>query len=42
MEFGLSLEVVLDPILANRRTSVGSFGWDRAFITYFGWTGRNR
>jgi CubicO group peptidase (beta-lactamase class C family) len=33
--FGLSMEVVLDPIRANRRTSTGSFGWDGAFGTHF-------
>ena len=35
MGFGLSVEVVLDPIAANRRTSTGSFGWDGAFGTHF-------
>lgn len=35
MGFGLSMEVVLDSIKANRRTSVGSFGWDGAFGTHF-------
>lgn len=35
MGFGLSMEVVLDPIRANRRTSLGSFGWDGAFGTHF-------
>lgn len=35
MGFGLSMEVVLDPIRANRRTSAGSFGWDGAFGTHF-------
>ncbi len=33
--FGLSMEVVLDAITANRRTSEGSFGWDGAFGTHF-------
>jgi CubicO group peptidase (beta-lactamase class C family) len=35
MGFGLSMEVVLDQVRANRRTSVGSFGWDGAFGTHF-------
>ena len=35
MGFGLSMEVVMDPIRANRRTSVGTFGWDGAFGTHF-------
>lgn len=35
MGFGLSMEVVLDPIRANRRTSMGTFGWDGAFGTHF-------
>lgn len=33
--FGLSMEVVLDAVRANRRTSTGSFGWDGAFGTHF-------
>lgn len=39
MGFGLTVEVVLDPIAANRRTSAGSFGWDGAFGTHF-WVDR--
>jgi CubicO group peptidase (beta-lactamase class C family) len=39
MGFGLSMEVVLDNIRANRRTSNGSFGWDGAFGTHF-WVDR--
>jgi CubicO group peptidase (beta-lactamase class C family) len=39
MGWGLSVEVVLDPIAANRRTSAGSFGWDGAFGTHF-WVDR--
>ena len=35
MGFGLSMEVVLDAVQANRRTSTGSFGWDGAFGTHF-------
>jgi CubicO group peptidase (beta-lactamase class C family) len=35
MAFGLTVEVVADPIEANRRTSAGSFGWDGAFGTHF-------
>ena len=35
MGFGLSMEVVLDAVKANRRTSTGSFGWDGAFGTHF-------
>ena len=39
MGFGLTVEVVLDPVAANRRTSPGSFGWDGAFGTNF-WVDR--
>jgi CubicO group peptidase (beta-lactamase class C family) len=39
MGFGLTVEVVVDPIAANRRTSAGSFGWDGAFGTHF-WVDR--
>jgi CubicO group peptidase (beta-lactamase class C family) len=39
MGWGLSVEVVMDPVLANRRTSAGSFGWDGAFGTHF-WVDR--
>ncbi|HKT81242.1 MAG TPA: serine hydrolase domain-containing protein [Vicinamibacterales bacterium] len=39
MGWGLSVEVVLDPVQANRRTSAGSFGWDGAFGTHF-WVDR--
>jgi CubicO group peptidase (beta-lactamase class C family) len=39
MGWGLSVEVVMDPILANRRSSAGSFGWDGAFGTHF-WVDR--
>ncbi len=39
MGFGLTVEVVLDPVVANRRTSDGSFGWDGAFGTHF-WVDR--
>jgi CubicO group peptidase (beta-lactamase class C family) len=35
MGFGLTVEVVMDPIEANRRQSAGSFGWDGAFGTHF-------
>jgi CubicO group peptidase (beta-lactamase class C family) len=35
MGFGLTVEVVLDPVAANRRTSKGSYGWDGAFGTHF-------
>lgn len=35
MGFGLSMEVVMDNVRANRRTSNGSFGWDGAFGTHF-------
>src|SRR5204863_5727294 len=31
MGWGLSVEVVVDPVAANRRESAGSFGWDGAF-----------
>jgi len=33
--FGLSVEVVNDPIAAGRRVSQGSFGWDGAYGTHF-------
>ena len=39
MGWGLSVEVVMDPVAANRRTSAGSFGWDGAFGTHF-WVDR--
>lgn len=39
MGFGLTVEVVTDPIAANRRQSEGSFGWDGAFGTHF-WVDR--
>ena len=39
MGFGLSVEVVIDPIQANTRRSAGSFGWDGAFGTHF-WVDR--
>jgi CubicO group peptidase (beta-lactamase class C family) len=33
--FGLSVQVVSDPIAAGYRVSAGSFGWDGAFGTHF-------
>lgn len=33
--YGLTVEVVSDPVAANRRVSKGSFGWDGAFGTHF-------
>jgi CubicO group peptidase (beta-lactamase class C family) len=39
MGFGLTVEVVMDPIQAGRRQSAGSFGWDGAFGTHF-WVDR--
>jgi CubicO group peptidase (beta-lactamase class C family) len=39
MGFGLTVEVVLDNVSANRRESNGSFGWDGAFGTHF-WVDR--
>ncbi len=33
--FGLSVQVVSDPIVAGHRVSPGSFGWDGAFGTHF-------
>jgi CubicO group peptidase (beta-lactamase class C family) len=33
--FGLSVQVVSDPIAAGYRVSPGSFGWDGAFGTHF-------
>lgn len=35
MGFGLTVEVVMDPVEASRRQSTGSFGWDGAFGTHF-------
>jgi CubicO group peptidase (beta-lactamase class C family) len=35
MGFGLTVEVVMDPIAASQRRSAGSFGWDGAFGTHF-------
>ncbi len=35
MGFGLTVEVVVDPVAAGRRQGVGSFGWDGAFGTHF-------
>jgi CubicO group peptidase (beta-lactamase class C family) len=35
MGFGLTVEVVTDPVAAGQRRSVGSFGWDGAFGTHF-------
>jgi CubicO group peptidase (beta-lactamase class C family) len=33
--FGLSVQVVHDPVAAGYRVSSGSFGWDGAFGTHF-------
>lgn len=33
--FGLSVQVISDPVAANYRVSAGSFGWDGAFGTHF-------
>jgi CubicO group peptidase (beta-lactamase class C family) len=33
--FGLSVQVVSDPVAANFRVSEGSYGWDGAFGTHF-------
>lgn len=33
--FGLSVQVINDPIAANTRISAGSYGWDGAFGTHF-------
>jgi CubicO group peptidase (beta-lactamase class C family) len=33
--FGLSVQVVNDPVAANYRVSEGSYGWDGAFGTHF-------
>jgi CubicO group peptidase (beta-lactamase class C family) len=33
--YGLSVEVVSDPVSAGRRVSKGSFGWDGAYGTHF-------
>jgi CubicO group peptidase (beta-lactamase class C family) len=39
MGFGLTVEVVMDGVVADRRESNGSFGWDGAFGTHF-WVDR--
>jgi CubicO group peptidase (beta-lactamase class C family) len=33
--YGLSVEVVSDPVAAGRRVGKGSFGWDGAYGTHF-------
>ena len=33
--FGLSVQVISDPVAAGQRVSKGSFGWDGAFGTHF-------
>ena len=33
--WGLSVEVITDPVAAGRRVSKGSFGWDGAYGTHF-------
>jgi CubicO group peptidase (beta-lactamase class C family) len=33
--FGLSVQVVSDPVTSGYRVSTGSFGWDGAFGTHF-------
>jgi len=33
--FGLSVQVVNDPVAASQRVSAGSFGWDGAYGTHF-------
>ena len=33
--FGLSVQVISDPIAAGQRVSKGSYGWDGAFGTHF-------
>jgi len=35
MGFGLTVEVVVDPVQAGTYRSAGSFGWDGAFGTHF-------
>jgi CubicO group peptidase (beta-lactamase class C family) len=35
MGFGLTVEVVVDPVQAGTFRSRGSFGWDGAFGTHF-------
>ena len=35
MGFGLTVEVVVDPVRAGSFRSEGSFGWDGAFGTHF-------
>ena len=35
MGFGLTVEVVVDPIATSQRRSTGSFGWDGVFGTHF-------
>ncbi len=39
MGFGLTVEVVIDGLAANRHESNGSFGWDGGFGTHF-WVDR--
>jgi CubicO group peptidase (beta-lactamase class C family) len=39
MGFGLTVEVVTNPVAANRRQGEGSFGWDGAYGTHF-WVDR--
>ena len=39
--YGLSVEVISDPVTASRRVSKGSFGWDGAYGTHF-WVDRKR
>ena len=34
-DYGLSVQVVTDPIRAGYRMSAGSFGWDGAYGTHF-------
>jgi CubicO group peptidase (beta-lactamase class C family) len=35
MGFGLTVEVLVDPVRAGSFRSAGSFGWDGAFGTHF-------
>ena len=35
ISFGLSVEVVTDPVAAGLRVSSGAYGWDGAFGTHF-------
>ena len=35
LSFGLSVQIVDDPVAAGQRVGAGSFGWDGAYGTHF-------